>query len=302
MGIFDFLAEKARAEQATATPAPVVIPQGTPTPAVSPAEIESDRQARQAAAEFARVDPEAAMAGAVAIPAPPKPKLIPIGTPTPAVSPEEIAADREARRLEAEAAGARIAGEQAAAMEPAAAPIAPEAAISTPVEQVPPIAQNVPAEVTAPAPAAAAVEPTFAEKLNTVAKKRGRGFLDALQAGLYNFAGITKPTDYEKRVEAEAAETKDLLDKQWQQQLMKIQSDFQAQQAQMDRDFSIAVAQAKNQWDVQAAKDAHAQQSQENELDRESAMQRVTAQNQQQSAMTMDQIRQLIQSTYGGGG
>jgi hypothetical protein len=187
-------------------------------------------------------------------------------------------------------------------MEPAAAPVVPETTIPTPVEQVPPIAQEVPAEVTPPAPAAATVEPTFAEKLNAVAKKRGRGFLDALQAGLYNFAGITKPTDYEKRVEAEAAEKKDLLDKQWQQQLMKIQSDFQAQQAQMDRDFSIAVAQAKNQWDVQAAKDAHAQQSQENELDRESAMQRVTAQNQQQSAMTMDQIRQLIQSTYGGGG
>lgn len=324
MGIIDMLAEKARQEQAAAAPAPVqpapaLIPPGTPTPAVSLAEIEADRQARKAAAEFARVDPEAAMAGAVAIPAPPEPKLIPIGTPTPAVSPEEIAADREARRLAMEAAQST---------QPATAPSvqAPAALAQAPIEPVPPIAQEVPAELTAPAAPAlpeqeeaafaagqplvpeqstiglpsTPAEPTFGEKLGSIAKKRGKGFLDALQAGLYNFAGITKPTDYEKQVETEAAEKKDLLDKQWQQQLMKIQSDFQAAQSQMDREFSISVAQAKNAWDVQAAKDAHAQQSQENALDRQNNLDVATQEYQQQKTMTLDQIRQLIQSTYGG--
>ncbi|HXK36979.1 MAG TPA: hypothetical protein VJ553_05360 [Candidatus Paceibacterota bacterium] len=316
MGIIDMLAEKARQEQAAAAapPAPAVIPAGTPTPAVTSAAIQADRQARKEAAELARVNPEAAMAGVQVVSAPPEPKLIPVGTPSPAVTPEQVAADQEARRLEMEAAKAKLAGSSATTA-PAAALITPEAAIETPIEQVPPIAQQVQATPPEQEEAAFAagqslvpeqstvglpVEPTFAEKLSTVAKKRGRGFLDALQAGLYNFAGITKPTDYEKRIEAEATEKKDLLDKQWQAQMTQIGQDFQARQAAMDRDFSIMVAKAKNDWDVQVAKEAHQQQSAENVLDRQSAMQRVTAQNQQQKQMTMDQIKQLITSTYGG--
>jgi len=304
MGIIDMLAEKAEKEQAAAaaTPAPAVIPVGTPTPAVTPAAIEADKAARLAAANFARTDPEAAMAGATVAPAPPAPALIPLGTPTPAVSLEEIAADREARRLAAEAAKNQAGGVPVAA--PATAPITPEAAAQTPIETVPPIAQEaravtaLPEEAVVPAQAmpAADVEPTFQEKLGSIAKRRGRGFLDALQAGLYNFAGINKPTDYEKQVEAEAADKKDLLDKQWQMQMAKISQDFQARQAAMDRDFSIMVAKAKNDWDVQAAKDAHQQQSSENALDRQSAMKVATVNHQ----MTLDQIKQLIASTYGG--
>lgn len=311
-------AESARADPAAAmkdvtvvapAPAPVepaLIPPGTPTPAVNLAEIEADRQARSAAAERAREDPAAFAAGVVEVPAPPEPKLIPPGTPTPAVSLEEIAADREARRLNAEALRASLAEKASAPgaageAAPALAPVAEAPAAEAPViSDQAPAAPLPPAEQMTQGQPIAMAEPTFAEKLNTVAKKRGRGFLDALQAGLYNFAGITKPTDYEKRVEAEAAETKDLLDKQWQQQMLKIQSDFQARQSEMDRDFSMAVAQAKNNWDVQAAKDAYAQQSKENKLDRQNNLDVANKEYQQQKMMTLDQIRQLIQSTYGG--
>lgn len=322
MGIIDLLAEKAEAAQA-APVVPAAIPLGTPTPAVTPAEIQADKADRQAAAALAKQDPEAAMAGATIIPSPPKkkfvegfmptvePAVIPLGTPTPAVSPGEIAADREARREAAEAMRAGLAG--GAPAEAPAAPAAPAVApVTTATAEIPLIAQQaqattaIPEEAVAPAQAMPAVdvEPTFQQKLGSIAKRRGRGILDALQAGLYNFAGITKPTDYEKRVEAEAAEQKDLLDKQWQMQLAKIQQDFQANQAVMDRDFSLAVAKAKNDWDVQAAKDAYARQKQENALDRQSAMNIATAQHQQGTAAAVgdarDKFGKLIQSRYGG--
>lgn len=299
MGIIDMLAEKSRAEQAAEAakgqehvalqddisklkqiPA---IDASTPTPAVGQGSMIDDKIARAQAMELARVDPEAAMAGATVVSAPPAQKIIPKGEPNPAV----------------------------------AAGVGQPATIATEPEQIPPVGTQKPAEpgtspsimdleqpdqrmAQTPAPPAAAVaEPSFADKLKAIEKKRGRGFLDALQAGLYNFAGITKPTDYEKRVEAEAQEKKDLLDKQWQQEMMKIQQDFQDRQGILEREFQATIAKAKNDWDVQAAKEAYAQQAEQNRLDRQTQLQVAGVRNQQQKAMTLEDLRKSIADWLG---
>lgn len=298
--------------EAAPAPVPAVIPIGTPAPAVTLAKVASDKQARLNFAEFAAQNPDAAMAGATPYPAPPKPKLIPIGTPSPAVTPEEVAADREARRLAMESMKNGLGG---APVDGTAAPAPAVAPVATPNEQVPPIMQQAqlpPEDQKALSTAADAVdqaqakgeptekaEATFAEKLKAIAKKTGQGILDILQAAAYGYAGVNKQTRLETQVATDAQEKKDLLDHQWQMQMQKITQDFQSTQARMDRDFSLSVSQAKNDWEVQAAKDAYAQQSKENELDRQNSMNIAKEAYKQQTATTLDQINQLIQARYG---
>jgi hypothetical protein len=304
------------ATPAPVPPAPAVIPLGTPAPAVSPVEIEADRAARLEAAKFAAVDPEAAMAGAEVYPPPPTPKLIPIGTPSPVPTLDEIAADK-ARRLEIAKEFGRGEGAPLTAA-PIAQPAVPGGQAAK-VEAVPPITQEVqaaqlpPEDQKALTTAAAAVdqaqakgqptekaEATFAEKLKAIAKKTGQGVLDILQAAAYGYAGVDKQTRLEKQIESDAQEKKDLLDNQWQLQMQKISQDFQSRQAEMDRDFSMTVAKAKNDWDVQAAKEAYEQEAEQNKLDRQNAMSVATANHQQQSAVTLDQLKQMLASAYGG--
>lgn len=152
-------------------------------------------------------------------------------------------------------------------------------------------------------------DPDAVEKISKIAKKRGRGILDALQAGLYGFAGINKETDYEK---AQATEQK-AEEQAKNQAFAKMMADLDQKNAdrrqEIEHQFQMDVTQARNQWDTSAAERAYQQQSSENALSRKGDMEiakerwvQATAKAGKPPAEALKEFQAQLAKMYGGGG
>lgn len=293
MGIFDKTAEEARAEQAAAaaqgqqhvplTGNPAVLKQipaidaATPTPAVGPGAIIADKIARKQLMEAVAADPSI-MANSTVVEPLDTPQLIPIGTPSPVPNKNDIYRDKLAR---AEAALAFAQPGAPATVAPVAASGVPGVA---PVEQKTEELAPVP-EAQAPAVATAAMDPTLYDKMKYLAAqppkspKKGATLAERLQTALYNFSGVNRETNFERRTKQEAEAEKTAQNQAWQEKIVEIQNRYQSAMQERAAVLQKQLAVAKNQWDVEAAKTAYQQAAAQADLDRKHAVQMATINN-----------------------
>jgi len=306
----DLAARMAATTPAETTVAPKIIPAETPTPAVTPLDVAADRQARAEAAAAALANPAGAMNDAVAVAPGITPKLIPVGTPSPAVTPRDVAADKLARIEAMEAMRGQLAEGAAPAITPAPAVTPPAAAAhaETPApEEVPPIGAQAPAETGAVSSmmdleqpdqrmaqdlqqqqqnqATLAVaeqikkEPKIGEKLLKLAKMTGKGILELIQGFAAGYSGSNIPLESQIRREEKAA--KDKLDAAKASE--EAQRTFQTEMAKAEQDFNMRIAQLQDEWqnrrlaatteaEKQAADEQRTFAAQEAQKDRDASM------------------------------
>jgi hypothetical protein len=149
---------------------------------------------------------------------------------------------------------------------PIESPVGPEPVAMTPPTGgagFPPVTSDVaatlpPPEVPAPGPegtlaATSGEPPGWADKISTIAKKRGRGFLDALQAGLYGFAGVDKATDYEQAQAQEAKAAERAQDQAFAQMMGEVEQKNADRRMELEHNFQKDISEARNRWDSTAA-------------------------------------------------
>lgn len=339
MGIFDFLAEKAKEEQDGGAPSSILETERAKkkqenkikeTPKETPKEespIEDMGQYKKAGAEAAQAaNIEAALnppSGDLAQESG-RAAMLQAGvgpeTPSPPPSGNLTQESDRAAMLKEQTAVPVPAPETApppASSTPPAAPIAPVTAVAgspfvpvaPPASPAPPMTDVRSAQY---APNADAVQqalqdPDAVEKIAKIAKKRGRGILDALQAGLYGFAGIDKPTEYEKAQEAEQK----AQEKEEDQAFAKIMAELDQKNAErrqeIEHQFQMGVAQARNQWDVNSAERAYQVTAEQSGLNRQSDLEiakerwvQAAARTGKTPAEALKEFQEKLAETYGG--
>jgi hypothetical protein len=150
-------------------------------------------------------------------------------------------------------------------------------------------------------------DPDAVEKIAKIAKKRGRGILDALQAGLYGFAGINKETGYEKEQAAAQKAAEQEKDQAFARMMADLDQKNADRRQEIEHQFQMGVAQARNQWDVDSAERAYQVTAEQSKLNRESDLAiakerwvQEAARAGKNPAEALKEFQKKLAETYGG--